>query len=115
MLLLVEDEFLIALDLMERLRKLGFMVLGPARTVQEALDRIAEHSLDAVVLDLNLKGELSIPVAEELTRRGVPYLVLTAYAPTPSEAPVIANARRLSKPVDDSILGRTLREMLAAA
>lgn len=80
-LLLVEDEFLIASDLARLLRQQGAVVLGPAATVRSALDLLAtDASPDGAVLDVNLRGELAFPVADELWARGVPFIFTTGYS-----------------------------------
>jgi CheY-like chemotaxis protein len=95
--LVVEDEFLIALDLSQTLSAAGCEVLGPAPTVEDALRIIeAGPALDAVVLDINLGGVRAVPVAEALAARGVPFLAATAYHELPE--PVFAGVPVLSKP-----------------
>src|SRR5689334_13393663 len=96
--LVVEDEFLIALDLCQTLEMEGCRVLGPAPTVEEALRLIerADPSPDAVVLDINLGGVRAVPVADALAARGIPFLAATAYHDLPE--PVFAGVPVLSKP-----------------
>jgi CheY-like chemotaxis protein len=71
--LVVEDEFLVALDMEIVLGEAGFEVLGPAGSVAEALRLIAGHRLDAALLDNNLNGESVGPVATALSERHVPF------------------------------------------
>jgi len=95
--LVVEDEFLIALDLCQTLETEGCRVLGPAPTVEDALRLLeAGPSPDAVVLDINLGGARAVPVAEALAARGIPFLAATAYHDLPE--PVFAGVPVLSKP-----------------
>lgn len=95
--LVVEDEFLIALDLCQTLETEGCRVLGPAPTVDDALRLLAADTRpDAVVLDINLGGVRAVPVAEALTARGIPFLAATAYHDLPE--PVFAGVPVLSKP-----------------
>ena len=90
-LLLVEDEYIIADDLALSLEQLGFEVVGPAGSVQEALDLVRRNGdrLDGAVLDINLRGERAYPIADALSDRGVPFVFTTGYdtpvipAPTP--------------------------------
>ena len=77
--LVVEDEALVAMLVEDALLDAGFSVIGPAATVEEALSLIGRERPDAVVLDLNLAGEVSTPVADELASRGIPYLIATGY------------------------------------
>jgi CheY-like chemotaxis protein len=78
--LLVEDEFLIAEELVSALSAAGATVIGPAYTVAGAL-RLVEScdALDGAVLDINLKGEAAFPVADALLSRGIPFVFTTGY------------------------------------
>lgn len=80
-ILVVEDEFLVAEYLGEVLRCAGAEVLGPLGRVGEALAflRSGPGRLDAVVLDVNLHGQPSFPVADELIRQGVRFVFTTGY------------------------------------
>jgi CheY-like chemotaxis protein len=77
--LVVEDEALVALQLEDMLSDLGCAVIGPAARVHQALDLLNGQWVDAAVLDLNVAGELVYPVADALTRRGVPFIFATGY------------------------------------
>lgn len=77
--LVVEDEGLVAMVLAELLGDAGAVVRGPAASVDEAMGLLALGWPDAAVLDVNLAGERSTPVAEALLRRGVPFVVATGY------------------------------------
>lgn len=78
-ILVVEDEALVAMLVEDALMDAGFGVIGPARSVAEALDLLAQDTPDAAVLDLNLSGETSVAVADALAARGIPFLVATGY------------------------------------
>lgn len=77
-ILLVEDEPLIAMMLEDFLDILGKQVAGSADSVAAALAVIAEGDVEGAILDLNLRGgEKSIPVAEALEERGIPFVFAT--------------------------------------
>ena len=78
----LEDEWLIALDLCDMLESAGFDVIGPARSVQVALALVdKEHErIEAGLLDLRLGEETSYPVAEALTGRGIPFAFLSGHS-----------------------------------
>ena len=79
-ILIVEDEYLIAQDLAEDVRRLGFDVVGPVGRVGEAIDLVdAERDIDAAFLDVNLDGEHVYPVADALIARDVPVILMTGY------------------------------------
>ncbi|HYC02610.1 MAG TPA: PAS domain-containing protein [Azospirillaceae bacterium] len=76
--LAVEDDALVALVLEGELEAMGCEVVG-ARTLEDALRLARMEILDYAVLDLNLRGESALPVAELLESRGVPFLFATGY------------------------------------
>lgn len=79
-ILVVEDEYLLADDLRDELIDAGAQVLGPVPSVADAQALIAaEARIDAAVLDINLRGEMVFPVADQLTGRGVPFAFATGY------------------------------------
>lgn len=79
-ILVVEDEYMIADELVSLLVRAGAKVVGPVASVDDALHLLAtEHELDAAVLDVNLLGKMVWPVVEELLERGVPLVLSTGY------------------------------------
>src|SRR3954469_2931819 len=96
--LVVEDEYIVALDLEDTLRALGCEVLGPVASVARALALLALERPDAVTLDLDLLDGLAVPVAELLASMGVPFVVVSAYGAGSVDHPVLKQAPRLSKP-----------------
>lgn len=77
--LIVEDEPMVAWLLNDMLVDFGCAVVGCADRVEEALAMIEAQSVDAVVLDLNLRGQMSYPVADVLVATGVPFVLTTGY------------------------------------
>ena len=76
--LIVEDEPLIAMMLEDFLDALDKQVAGTVDTVAAALERVEAGGIDAVILDVNLRGgETSWPVADALQIAGVPFLLST--------------------------------------
>lgn len=79
-ILIVEDEYIIALDLAQSLEELGATVIGPVASVAQALSIISTRDKPhAAVLDVNLGNEKVFPVADELVARGIPFLFATGY------------------------------------
>ena len=99
LVLVVEDEVLVAMDLELLLHQHGWRVLGPAATVAEALQLLAGQMPDAALLDVNLQGELVTPVAEQLRARGVPFVVVSAYPSPGRMAAALAGAPAVGKPI----------------
>lgn len=102
--LVVEDTFLVALDLSDQLTESGCAVIGPAASVEQALKQIDGIALDGAVLDVNLRGERSFPIAELLASRGIPFLFLTGYDSATVFPDAFQNTPRLPKPVDTQAL-----------
>jgi len=114
-LLVVEDETLIAMELCKDLRTLGWEIVGPAATVDEALRLIAEAPLpDAAVLDVNLGGKLVYPLAEVLESKGVPFVFCTGYQQL-DDHEHYRTWPLVRKPVSVQLLNNELRRFKAAA
>jgi DNA-binding response OmpR family regulator len=102
-ILVVEDEWMLALSLSDALRKLGCDVVGPAGHLSDAMALGRSEAIDAAILDLNLHGELTYPVAKALRERGLPFIFLTGYVvdAVPSE---FRSVPILEKPFTDGEL-----------
>jgi CheY-like chemotaxis protein len=79
-LLVVEDEMMVLMLIEDALADCGCEEISAAATVDEALALVQTHRFDAGMLDVNLDGEESYPVAEALAARGVPFFFATGYA-----------------------------------
>lgn len=79
-ILVVEDDALIGIVLEDMLAELGYEVVGPILSVAEGLAAVAERAFDLALLDVNLGGADSSPIAEALQAKGVPYVLATGYA-----------------------------------
>ena len=90
--LLLEDEFLIALEAEDMLARMGAARIEIAQDLEEADRLLAENSFDVAMLDVNVNGRSSLGLASELKRRGVPVLFATGY-----------ELKSKSIPADDSI------------
>ena len=79
-ILVVEDEYLIAMNLQDGLENAGSVVLGPVPSVEKAIKKIeSEPHIDAAVLDVNLGGALAYPVADLLVARKIPFVFTSGY------------------------------------
>lgn len=76
-ILVVEDEVLLSMTLEDMMADLGCESVTPASTVDTAVALINGQAFDAAVLDMNLNGCSSRPVADALTAQGVPFFVST--------------------------------------
>ncbi len=99
--LVVEDEFLIAMELESVLTSSGFEVLGPASSVGQALNLLRSQRPDAAVLDVTLGSEKVTPVAFLLKSWDVPFVLASASdAAELARHDVLAKALNLGKPTD---------------
>jgi DNA-binding NtrC family response regulator len=113
-ILVVEDEFLIAMELEHTLRRAGYEVLGPAPSVGTALELLRQERPDAAVLDVSLAGERVTPVAEVLRAMGVPFVLASGYGAAELNAdPVLRDAVNVGKPSRSERLLRELAELLS--
>ena len=78
--LVVEDSIIIALDTEENLKRLGVAEVQVESSVAGALAAIAESPPDFALIDFNLGGESSEPIAEALRAAGVRFVLATGYA-----------------------------------
>lgn len=110
--LIVEDEFLIALDLQAMLEKQGHQVLGPVGRVEQALKLLMRVQPDVAVLDLNLYGQIATPVAERLRELRVPFIIASADASVVNGNAVFAGIKRITKPIQQKHLLSALQSAL---
>lgn len=112
-LLVVEDEYMIAMYVVDALEDFGAEVLGPVATVSDALALLDTEQVDGASLDINLCGETVYPVAEVLHARGVPFIFVSGYdqktIPT-----VYAHVPHCGKPVNSRMLANTLAAVYCA-
>ena len=74
-----EDEPLIGMEIEGAIEELGHEVVGPVAELREALDVAANEALCCAILDINIRGGHSYPVADILRERGLPVLLLSGY------------------------------------
>ena len=77
--LIVEDEALLALHLEDLLTDLGHQVVGHAMRVDVAMELARAGDIDFAILDINVAGTKSFPVADILCERSVPFTFATGY------------------------------------
>jgi DNA-binding response OmpR family regulator len=77
--LVVEDSWHVARSLKSVLEQMGMKVAKPAATLADAERLIADNAFDLAMMDINLKGEMTFDLIDQLHRRGVCIVVLTGY------------------------------------
>ena len=109
--LVAEDEMMLAMMLEDRLDASGYRVIKAAR-LNRCLELAESASIDLAILDINLAGEESFPVAEVLRRRGIPFLFSSGYGD--QDLPEAwRNERILQKPYDSRQLTEALTALLS--
>lgn len=109
--LVVEDEALVALEIVHSLREARFEVLGPARSVAQAFDILKKSRCSAAVLDINLGSETSEAVAVELNRRGIPFVIVSGYS-LDQLPQAFEGVPALVKPVRPDLLKKELNRLM---
>ena len=110
-ILVVEDEYLIAMSLADALQNAGSVVVGPVPSVDKAIQKIeSEHHIDAAVVDVNLGGVLAYAVADMLVARKIPFVFTSGY-----EDNVLRNRYAQVKNCPKPYLFRAMEEALVEA
>lgn len=98
-ILVVEDNMAVASMITSAFEEGGYTIAGHGRSVDQSLKLVAECNFDVAILDVDLMGLNSGPVAEELKKRGLPFLVITGAAhlrlPAHFEAPILLKPFRI--------------------
>lgn len=110
-ILLVEDEFMVAAMICDVIEDAGAIVVGPVANITDALDHVARGEFDLAVLDWNLDGARSDPIARALIGRSVPFVISSGYGAVPEE---FADVPLLPKPYDPANLVRRLATLVVA-
>ncbi len=106
--LVVEDEFLVALGLEGELRTLGCDVVGPVASLSAAMAAAGSESLDAALLDVSLGSESVFPAAAMLADRGVPFVFCSAFTGREPVPRALADRPRVAKPFTGRMIADAL-------
>lgn len=112
-ILVVEDEFFVAEHISLTLESLGYAVVGPVPTIAAAIALIGSEAPDGALLDANLGGKSSAPIAAELVARSIPFIVVTGYGHFKLTTADLESAPRVSKPFSTDDLAAKLAGVLA--
>ena len=113
--LVVEDNMIIAMDAADILSDLGAETVLTASSVAEALRIIDAHPISVAVLDVNLGSETSLPVAEMLARRDVPFVLASGYAGQSDWLSRFPSAPMTSKPFTIETLSKAVGRLIGRA
>ncbi len=114
-ILVVEDEFLVAMQIEAALSAAGWNVVGPAGTLAAAVRLAREATCHCAVLDVNLRGERVDEAAAILFQRGIPFLFASGYGQENLPPAFRESVDFLSKPFSDHALVQTIAKLLNAA
>lgn len=112
--LVVEDEWLIADQIVGALQDCGYDVAGPVGRMSEAMDLLAHGDIDAALIDINVNGERTFDLANRLNRSAIPFAFVTGYSG--ADLPAEFNGRRLiQKPIDATAVRSCIKGLLPYA
>ena len=109
--LVVEDEMTIVLLIEKALLDLGIEIIGPTPRLDAALKLARAPQIDAAILDINIIGGNSYPVADLLAERGIPFVFCSGYSDWALEERH-RDRPRLTKPFSPEILQGQVLELL---
>ena len=113
-IMVVEDEYLIALNIEMALIDRGAHVIGPFSHVDAAIEALSDAPLPhAAVLDINVRERPVFPVAEILASLKIPFVFATGYDNW-TIPPAFSHVRRFEKPTDPERLSSALEQLLLA-
>ncbi len=115
LVLIAEDEFLIALDVMDELDAAGFQTIGPFAEIERAMDYCRTRIPDCAVLDVRLRDGDSYPLADWLAERNVPVVFHSAHASKAELAERYPGSRVCPKPSPTTALAQTVVELCGAS
>ena len=112
LVLIAEDEAIIAIELEDSLRGAGFDVAGPFVTCGQAEAWLKSNEPDAAILDHGLKDGPCDALVRDLSRRGVAIIVFTGHDAPPHPAGEVSTATWVTKPIAFPALLRQLRRQM---
>lgn len=112
--LLIEDEPLIGLHAQNCLESVGCSVVGPIARMEPAMIAAREAAFDFAILDINLAGQMTFPVADALIARGSPFAFCSGYSNAADIPDRFAGTTILRKPLGEAELIRAVAMQVPA-
>lgn len=112
--IVVEDSFILGMELEERLAAAGVVVRGAFADVASARRAVERDPPDLAVLDVHVRDGSTVALASELEARGIRCVFVTGYGDIPRLPPELGGVRRLTKPLVAGELERALEALLVA-
>ncbi len=111
--LIVEDQIMLAMGLEDMLIELGHGIFGSVTRLDKAMTMARDADIDFAILDINLAGETSFPVAAILRTRAIPFIFSSGYG----DSGLVEGYRNqpiLSKPYTSPDLKRAIAQAQSA-
>lgn len=113
LVLLVEDETIIAMTLEDDLRDAGYEVAGPFSTCADALGWLKSHTPDSAVLDTMLKDGTCKDLALQLNDRGIPFVIYSGHPEDKNTLSEFMDAIWIGKPAPHRRIIEALAKVLS--
>jgi FOG: CheY-like receiver len=115
-ILIVEDESIVALDIKDKVERLGYNVLAVVSSGEKAIEEVKKVQPELVLMDIVLKGEIDgIETARQIREHfDIPIIYLTAHSDTQTltRAKITGPFGYLVKPFVDSELRKAIEAVL---
>jgi CheY-like chemotaxis protein len=108
----IEDEPMVSMLMEDLLCDIGCDVVATASRFDEAVQKAESTAFDVAILDVNLNGQHTIPIAEEFARRDMRFVFATGYALPPVPG-ALRKVPVLRKPFRQEDLARAICEALS--
>lgn len=112
-ILVVEDDFLVAESIRMMLEELGCFVAGPVSTADEGCQIVNETAIQAAILDVSLGDETSEAVARLLIEKECPFIIATGYESSGTFPEDLRGHLKIHKPISKATLYSSLMKILA--
>jgi DNA-binding NtrC family response regulator len=111
-ILIVEDEYIISVELGAMLAAAGAEAIGPCQTLAQAHSLIGRDRISGAILDFRLGGDTSLPLTRQLHQRGIPFLFFTGQVNTKQISAEYPGAKVIAKPFQRPAILAAIVDML---
>lgn len=116
-IMVVEDEGIVAMDIRNRLRRLGYEVPAIAKSGEVAIKKVVEAHPDLVLMDIMLKGDMdgieASMAIQKLINVSVIYATASSDERTIQRAKTAGSCGYLIKPFSDDELQNAIKNALS--
>ena len=114
-ILVAEDEPIVAHDLCDTVEEAGFIVEGPFDDPSDAMLAFQKNKPDLAILDINLHGGTAFSLAEKMMAEDVPVIFHSGQVTSEEVQAMYPNASALSKPCPPNVILDTVQQALDSA